>query len=159
MKFYKKVDDYYKDIKDNIQSKLDINKEYEYIFDGDTVNIMLNNKIKIKAEYNIVGLYNIGLSVWYWGYSIDFINKKFTEKLDIIRKFPIILEKDSKEFSSQELEELHFMTSNTNFYCSGQNIDRIIKFVLFMTNSVWFVPIKNSDKIEYIILTKILQIN
>ena len=174
VKFYKKIDNYFKDIKDDIQKKLDITKEYDYNFIEENgihiVEISLDGKMKLKAEYNVIGLYNIGLSVWYWGYALQFINRKLVEKLQPIKNLVKTLEKDSNNFSPVELEELHFITSNNNFYCSSQNIDRIIRLVLYLTKAIWYAPVKHFDKlvgdannqmdrIEYIMITKIIQFN
>ncbi len=164
-KFYTKIDNYFKTIKDDMQKNLDIVKEYNYNFitenNVNIVEIISNGKIILRAEYCIIGLYNIGLSVWYWGWGLDFINRKFLDKLQVIKEFPKILEKDDKNFNNLELEELHFITSNNNFYCSSQNLDRIIRFALYMLKAIWYFPVKYSDnqmdKIEYIALTKILQ--
>lgn len=170
---YKKIDNYYKKVKDDIQKKLDISKEYQYNFVEENgkhiVEINSNNKLKLKAEYNTVGLYNIPLSMWYWAWSLPFVNKKLLDKINIIKAFPQKLEKqkDFNKISQVELEELHFLTSNNNFYCSGQNIDRIIRLVLYLTEALWYFPVKHVDtevnnnnqmeRIEYIIITKILQ--
>ena len=177
-KFYKKVDNYFKNIKDDIQKKLDITKEYQYNFVEENglniIEISIDNKIKLRAEYNIIGLYNIPLSIWYWGYSLEFVNRKLLDKLQIIKEFSKKLEINDKnnngEFKPVELEELYFITSNNNFYCSSQNIDKIIKIVLYLTKGIWFIPVKHSDKmigninnqmdrIEYILINKILQFN
>ncbi|ARF09865.1 hypothetical protein Indivirus_4_37 [Indivirus ILV1] len=169
-KFYKKIDNYFTNIKTDIQKKLDTTTEYDYNFinenDINIIEVISNGKIILKAEYCILGLYNIGLSVWYWGWGIDFINRKFSEKLKVIKDFPQTLEKDHNKFRDLELEELYFITNNSNFYCSSQNLDRIIRFALYMINAIWYVPIKYSDnqgsqmdKIEYIALTKILQVS
>jgi hypothetical protein len=172
-KIYKKIDSYYKNAKEDIQKKLDITKEYQYTFVEENgkhiVEINSNNKLKLKAEYNIVGLYNIPVSVWYWSWSLPFVNKKLLEKVNIVKDFPQKLEKqkDFNKISELELEELYFLTSNNNFYCSGKNIDRIISLVLYLTEALWYFPVKIADetstykmeRIEYIIITKILQFN
>lgn len=175
-KFYKKMDSYFKNIKEDIQKKLDITKDYQYNFVEENglniIEIIFDNKIKLRAEYNIIGLYNIPLSIWYWGYALDFVNKKLVDKLQIVKQLPkTLLDSDSDiHFSSVELEELYFMTKNNDFYCSSQNIDKIIKLVLYLTKGIWYIMVKHSaqmvgdvnnqmDRVEYILIHKILQFN
>ena len=132
-KYYKKIDTFFKNAKNDIQKKLDITNEYSYKFieenDKNIVEISYDNKIKLKAEYNTIGVYNIPLSFWYWSWSLPFVNTKLLDKVEKIKSFSQKLEKenDFNKFSAEELEELYFITSNNNFYSSGQNIDRIIR--------------------------------
>lgn len=176
-KFYIGVNNYFNDLKEQISKKIDINQNYEYVFsDNDNnnninvVEIYLNDKLKLKAEYNIVGLYNIPLSTWYWGWNIAFVNKNLIKNITKIKDFVNTIEKDYDKFNKIEAEELHYVLSNDNFYVSGDNLDKIIKIALYLTKAIWYFPIKYSDhnaqtnfeqmdKIEYILITKILQFN
>lgn len=175
-KYYTKIDTFFKNAKNDIEKKLDIEQEYSYNFtqedDRHIVEISHNNKLKLKAEYNTIGIYNIPLSFWYWSWSLPFVNTKLTDKVEKIKLFPKKLEneKDFNKFSPEELEELHFITSNNNFYLSSQNVNRIIRFAMYATNSLWYFPVKHSEKkseknnnqmeiVEYIIITKVIQFN
>ena len=169
-KIYISINNYFNDQKGQISKKLDINKDYEFIFgDNDNVvEIYLNGKLKLKAEYNTIGLYNIPLSVWYWAWNISFINKNLIKDVLKIKDYVNVIDKDYNKFNNLEAEELHYVLSNDNFYVSGDNIDKIIKLALFLTKGIWYFPIKYTDqkkqkdfeqmdKIEYILITKILQ--
>lgn len=172
-KFINDVNNNFNNLKNKISKKIDLDNNYEFIFKQenniDIVEILLDEKLKIKAEYNILGLYNIPLSIWYWGWNISFINKKLTNKLEKVRKFKNILEENYVNFDSKTAEEIYYLLSNGNFYISSINIDKLIKLALYLSESIWYFPVKyiNSetqktyidlmDKTEYIIITKILQ--
>ena len=173
-KFYINVNNYFNNLKEQISKKIDTNKDFEYVFneneDINTVEIYLDGKLKLKAEYNIIGLYNIPLSMWYWAWNIAFINKNLIKDIVKIKDFVNVIDKEYNKFNKLEAEELHYVLSNNNFYVSGDNIDKIIKIALYLTKAIWYFPIKYSDhknqkdfeqmdKIEYILITKILQFN
>ena len=158
LKYYNLCADNYNLLKENISKKIDITKNYDYVFENNIVELYLDDKLKLKAEYNIIGMYNIPMSVWYWGWNIAFVNKKLLESIKPIKAFETILNKDYAKFDKIEAEELHYLVSNDNFYVSGKNVDKIIKLALYLTKAIWYFPIKKeSDKVEYILITKILQ--
>jgi hypothetical protein len=163
-KFYNVCNDNHNKLKDIITKKIDITKTYEYAFNENIVEMYLDGKLKFKAEYNIMGMYNIPLSVWYWSWNIAFINKDLIKVMDPVKDFIKILDKDYAKFDRVEAEELQYMLSNGNFYISGKNIDKLFKMVLYLTKSIWYFPIRHNDKekdvedkLEYILITKILQ--
>lgn len=165
-KFYTNVNNYFNESKEQISKKIDINKNYEYVFNDNDVNIVeiyLNDKLKLRAEYNIMGLYNIPLSMWYWSWDIAFVNKNLIKDVIKIKEFVNVIDKEYNKFDKIEAEELHYVISNGMFYISGDNdnIDKIIKLGLYLTKAIWYFPIKfeQMDKIEYILITKILQFN
>lgn len=167
-KFYNICNNNYNVLLDNITKKIDITKDYDYVFvDDNIVEMYLDDKLKFKAEYGILGMYNIPVSVWYWSWNIAFINKKLTKNTDEIKEFAVTLNKDYAKFDKTEVEKLHYLVSNDNFYISGKNVDKLIKLSLYLTKAIWCFPIKHHnvkekdveriDKIEYILITKILQ--
>lgn len=172
-KFYTNLNINYNNSKEHIEKKIDINKDYEYAFsDENIVEMYLDGKLKMKAEYNIIGLYNIPLSIWYWGWNIAFINKNLINATIKIKEFLNVINdnKEYSKFNKTEIEELHYVLSNDNFYISSTNIDKIIKLALYLTKGIWVFPMKynddkkqkemeHMDKIEYILITKILQFN
>lgn len=169
--FYKEVVDYHNKLNEEISQKIDLKQNYNFNFVEEAnkhiVEIYIDKKLKLKAEYNIVGLYNIPLSVWYWSWNIAFLNKTLFKELDKIKKFAESLDKNYNEFDSKEVEELHYLLANDNYYISSGNIERLIKIILYITKGLWIFPINHSDKksaeyldrVEYILITKILQIN
>jgi len=169
--FYKEVVDYHNKLNEEISQKIDLKQNYNFNFVEEAnkhiVEIYIDKKLKLKAEYNIVGLYNIPLSVWYWSWNIAFLNNTLFKELDKIKKFAESLDKNYNEFDSKEVEELHYLLANDNYYISSGNIERLIKIILYITKGLWIFPINHSDKksaeyldrVEYILITKILQIN
>jgi len=169
--FYKQVVDYHNSLTEEISQKIDLKQNYNFNFVEEAnkhiVEIYIDKKLKLKAEYNIVGLYNIPLSVWYWSWNIAFLNKDLFTELGKIKKFAESLDKNYADFDSKEVEELHYLLANDNYYISSGNIERLIKIILYITKGLWIFPINHSDKnsaeyldrVEYILITKILQVN
>jgi len=171
-----KIIEYFNSMQKEISNKMDIMKDYDYEFyeenNNHIVNIFLKGKLKLKAEYNIIGLYNIPMSVWYWGWNIAFINKNLIKDLDKVKDFINIINNEYKNFDKLLAEELFYILTNGNFYISYDKINIIIKLTLYLTKTLWFFPIKYSnknknknslldslDKIEYIMIKKILEFN
>lgn len=170
--FYNQAVEYYNKISVDISKKIQLDQNYTFNFVEENnmhiVEIFIDDKLKIKAEYNIVGLYNIPLSMWYWSWNIAFLNKKLYKELDKIRNFAKTLNNNFDQYDSKEAEELHYLLANDNYYISSGNIDRLIKVILYITKGLWIFPLNHDDKstspehldrIEYILITKILQIN
>jgi len=173
-KFNSEINNYFNNQKDQISKKINIDDDFEFAFtENDNINIIeiyLNNKLKLRAEYNIIGMYNIPLSVWYWSWNIAFLNKKLIQNTIKIKDYINVLNNEYDTFDKLEAEELYYILKNDNFYVSGNNLDKIIKLALYLTKGIWYFPIKHSmqtnhnridfdqmDKIEYILITKILQ--
>jgi hypothetical protein len=168
--FFKNMNSHYDNLKKKISKKINIDEKLDFIFNEDsnlyTVDIMINNKLIMKAEYSIIGMYNLPLSIWYWGWAIDFVNHKLTQNLKPVKKYKKKIPNMFTQFEKSSIEEAHYILSNNNFYISNQNIDKIMMIVLYLTESLWYFPIyrKGSnnhefDKIDYILITKILQYN
>lgn len=165
---YKLFDDNYNKLKNDISKKLDVGKNYNYEFNENIVEIYLGNKLKLKAEYELIGLYNIPMSTWYWAWNIAFLNKDLYKTTLKIKDYDDILKKEYKKFDKVEAEELHYLVGNDTFYISSKNIDKILKMALYLTNAIWYFPVKYADnnsktdmeeldKVEYIIIKKVLQ--
>jgi|LakMenEpi03Aug12_release.lakeMendotaPanAssembly.Ray.scaffolds.fasta_scaffold264883_2 hypothetical protein len=173
-KFYTEIKNYYEEQKKFILKKIDVTKDFDYEFiESDNLNIVeiyLDGKIKIKAEYNVVGMYNIPLSIWYWGWNIAFINKTLTNKIMDVKNYANNISKKYNDFNKYDIEEIQYLLSNDNFYVSGDNINKLLEIALYLTKGIWILPVKTinpkkysnpeqMDKIEYILITKILQLN
>lgn len=162
--FFVTVEKYYHENNDNMGAKidgLDNKNNYKYHFQkNNLVEVYLGDKLVMKGEYCTLGLYSIQLSVWYWSWAIAFINKQLIElPLEKVKKFVDVIDNKYEEFNKKEVEMLHYLVSNNNFYISNDKIDKIIKLGLYLTKSIWCFPIAHNDKnqIEYILITKILQ--
>jgi hypothetical protein len=159
------INNNYNKLKKDISQKIKLDKKYDFIFDEDNnkniVELKLDNKVKLKGEYNIVGLYNSTLSIWYWGWNIAFINKSKLIDKEKIKEFKKLIE--DNYFNDINIEELYYLVSNDNFYISEINMNNLIKLILYLIDGVWIFPIKSENNkiinIKYIIITKIYQIN
>lgn len=165
---YINIDSFYNNAKSSIEKKINVDANFDFEFDNNIVKLYLGNKLKFKGEYNILGIYNIESSVWYWSWGISFINKALTNQVVKIKEFSKELEDNYGQFDALEAEQLYYLISNNNFYISNINIDKIIKLGMFLTNGIWIFPYKKNkndsdgkqfDTIEYILITKILQFN
>jgi hypothetical protein len=168
--FAEKINNYYNMTKTNINKKIDINKNYDFNFveenDMNILELYLDKKLKFRAEYNIVGLYNIPLSVWYWSWNIAFVNRNaIKEMVDKVKNFKKIIGDNYDNFDMKEAEELYYFFSNDNFYISAENIDKLMRIALYLTKGIWILPLnhknnidKTMNRIEYILITKIIQI-
>jgi hypothetical protein len=170
--FIDEMNKYYESQETNIHKIMDVDKNYDYVFSENEsgksiVEIYDNQKLKLKAEYSVIGLYNVSLSVWYWGWNIQFINRNLVKKSNRAKKFSKLLKNDYKQLNIDKYnaEELYYVTSQGNFYISLKNIDKIIKLILYLTRAIWYFEVKfidknqqdRIDKIEYILIEKILQ--
>ncbi|QKF93878.1 hypothetical protein QKU48_gp0420 [Fadolivirus algeromassiliense] len=172
--FYTTINNFYETQKAEMSKKINITKEYEYVFvndnDIDYVEIYLDGKLKLKGEYNIIGMYNIPLSIWYWSWNIAFVNKQLMKKIFPLKNSANDLITKYTQFNKKDADELHYILTNGNFYISGEGLDKLLKFVIYQTNGIWYFPVKHTvknknsnpadqDKIEYILITKIIQMN
>lgn len=156
--FNKNINNYYEEKKNYIKSKININKNYNFLLKNNIVDIFENTNLVLKAEYHIIGVYNIPLSFWVWAWDISFINKSLIQPIKNIKN---ILPNSKINPNSKLYDEIYFLISNGSFYISAENLPKLIKLALYYTQGIWYFPIKyqdESDKLEYIIIDKILQI-
>lgn len=174
------INKYYKKIEKDINQKFNYKKIYDFQFSKDKddnaiIIISENDKTILKAYYRVLGLYNLYNNMWHWSYSIDLIDRKLTKDVDKIKDISDYVKNNYKEFDSKVADELYFRTSRDYFYTSPKNIINLVKLGLYVTKSLWYIPlcygkdattcvhdnIKKSDKykrVEYIILDKIIQL-
>jgi hypothetical protein len=141
-------------------TNLNNKKNYEFEFDKKNVmDVYLDGKLIMKCEYCILGMYNIELSVWYWSWNIAFINKFLIEKpIEHIKGFLNEINDNYDKFKKDDAEMLHYLLSNGNFYIANNKIDKIIKLGLYLTESIWYFPIKQEgERVQYVLVTKVLQ--
>lgn len=161
------INNIYNDKKLSFSKKINLADDYIYNFynnnDSYFVDIInkSNKSIKLKAEYQIIGIYHISLSFWYWGWSLAYVNKSLISILNKIRQYDINnIHNIDKNVTSKEIEEINYYISNNNFYLHYENLIKILKLVLYLTNGLWYFPIKKGDdKVEFILITKIIQLN
>lgn len=165
------IDNYYNAAQKNISKEIELSVNYNFKFieenDGShIVEIYEKDKLKLRGEYSVVGIYNIPLSVWYWSWDIAYIDKKLIVDQKNLKLFLETLEKQYSKFNQKDAEDYYYLLSNSHFYISHKNINKIIKLVLYLNKGIWILPVKHKqkninieDKFEFILLTKILQYN
>ncbi|CAH6421595.1 Hypothetical protein KVN_LOCUS366 [uncultured virus] len=184
-KFSSEIDKFFETKKNYIDQFIDLDNNFDFKFskNNNGKNIIeindINKKLILKAEFQVVGIYNLINSVWYWGSNIQFIDKNLvTSVIEFKKKLKEKLLNDNNYIfeNQKEKDEMFFYVSNENFFISPKNIMKLIKITLFYTKSIWFFTIYygkdgnscliDSDKekfetikrLEYIIITKIIQI-
>jgi len=159
-----KINTYFNEHKNEILSySLDSpNIEFEFSNHDEKhiVDIYINDKLVLKASYEIIGVYNIISSIWIWGWSLPYIEKDLVKSSNKIKKLlPILLNYEcEKDKDYDTIEKYIYYCKNPSFFISYKNLDDIIKFSLFFTKKLWIIPHNlENKKIEYILLKKILQ--
>lgn len=162
-KIFEKSDFYYNEINKDMQEKINgINnkKNYEYVFDKKNImSVYLDDKLVMKCEYSILGMYNVQLSVWYWSWAVAFINKSLIEMpIKKVKDFSKELDDNYNKFNKVDAEIIHYFLTNDNFYIAPSGIDKIIKLGLYLTKALWFFPVKmDGDRVQYVLVEKVLQ--
>jgi hypothetical protein len=174
-----KINKYFSQIKKDININIDPIKNYKYKFYTDNnnnhiVQLFDNNKIIIEAIYDIAGMYNIYNNVWYWGWNIDVVDRQLVKQSEKVKEFAKYIKNNSTKMSNNiDMDKLYYWSSNGNFYISHANIIHPIKLVLYLTKSMWYMPVcygkdstkpvlctnkKHISRIEYILIKKIIKI-
>lgn len=174
---FKNIQKNYENRHNKIKSSINSKDTYNYVFETDSddvpiVNVIDNNgKSILQAKYSVVGVYNPVTSIWNWGWACDFVNRKLIKHKSKIHKFASEIKENYDNFEKKDrkdIEELYFHTSNRNFYMNSKKIDLLMKFVLHITDTVWFLSISHKNKsitdendehpvmyIEYILLNEV----
>ena len=163
-KFYDTIDKYYEQKYKDIKKKInpDQDNEYEYVFtkinDKQIVEVFLKDKFLLKAEFCVLGIYNTPMSMWYWSWAIAFINKQLiVAPIELIKGFNDVIETHYDKFDKKEVEELQYLVSNDSMFISNDNVKIIVKLGLYLIKGIWVLRVKQQDKIQYLVITKILQ--
>ena len=159
--FQLKIDNYVK--KQQKDKKIRDTDNYKFIFAYDEtehfVDIYKNNKLFIRAAYEVLGCYNIISSIWIWSWGLSEIERNLVKNTDIRAKK--MYEKLSRGVITQDIEEYLYYLSNTTFFISYKNLDKLLKLGLYMTKNKYILPHKiNDDKpkiIEFILIKNIIQ--
>jgi len=177
---FSKINNYYQQQKEYMKKIINIKKIHRFKLMKDEYNnnyiieIYYKDKLKLRAKYNVIGMYNIINSVWYWSWNISNIDKQLITNSLKIKEFSEELNNNYSKYNKTEIDELYYLTSNGNFYIDGDNIKKLIKIALFINKGIWYIPIsinKNNEmdineeinldnilKIEYLIITEIINI-
>lgn len=159
------MDEYWNQQKKNIEKYFDLKKNYtiQFVDNQQIAHIFVDGKLKMKVEYDFVGIYNIMCSIWTWAWNVAFIDLKLSHKsLEIIKYYDKL---DGSKIAPKELERLQYLLTNGSFFVTSKNIDRILRLALYIIQSEWILPIPSpvhtqsdqSNHVEYISIRKILQ--
>jgi hypothetical protein len=159
--YFDKVESYYQS-KKNFTKKLDQDLKYDYKFNTDKegnhiLNIISEDKIVMKLEYDIIGIYNNDIKMWYFGYAVDHSNKLLIKKSKIIKDVMNKISDNLDLIDQKEIEELQFYSDNPAVFTSSDNLSKIVKLMMYLMKSMWFLSVSHSDNyIEFISVRKIL---
>ena len=145
-KFNNKVQNYYEKQQREYSKKFDLSKSYAsktYVDNNGNhiIELIHDNKVKLKAEYELIGMYNITNSMWYWGWAIDLADKNLIKTSRKMRDFPDFIKRNMDKFSPKESEDLFFKTDMANYYTDTNEIDKLIKVVLYYLNAGWYLTL------------------
>lgn len=143
--FKEDINEYYQKQKEIISKKYNTENQYNYKFSKkntkDYIELYNGTELVMKAEYELMGIYNIFNSVWYWAYNIEAVDRNLTKESEKIKEFSTSLLKNIKDYDKIEAEYYRFLSNNGNFFISSSKIMRIIKFMLYVTKGEWFIPL------------------
>lgn len=162
-----KIDAYYKKSKAEFD-KYGITDNYNIeVFktpeNNNIADVMRDEKQLLRIDYEVAGYYNLINSTWTWGHANPFIEKDITKSVDGLKKLKkVLLETNTKTLDTAHKELYIYFITNPVFFISRENIDKLIKFVIYYTDSKWMLMRKNNTKnpthLEFILVKNILQI-
>jgi hypothetical protein len=156
-KFLEEIINFYNK-KHNLIKKYGINdyKKYKYKFSFDKnknthiVEIYDEKlKLKLKAEYDTIGIYNIIRKVWYWAWNIDMIDFKLSEKSKVIKNLKKDISDNYKNLNSKEVDILYYYADNNNFMTNYETTKILSKIGLYYMNGEFIFNIRRGlDEID-----------
>lgn len=151
------IEKYFKSSKSKFKDYIKDNKEIKYEYTKNILNIS-NNKFNLKTEYNIIGYYNPIDSIFIWGWANPFVEKDVTVNIKDSIKESISKKKIDKDYTELFL----YFVNNATFYIKEENLDMLLKLVLYVDKGQWLVGVKNEDKspllIEFVLIKNIIQV-
>jgi len=179
MPLVKDIAEYIKKQEKLVRKIYDPNKTYRYQFSKDNngkhiIELFSNNQLIIKAEYEIGGVYNLTNSVWYWGHTLEYIDRSLVKSSDKIKTVADIVKKEQKTFDKVDADYFYFISTNGNFYTTLKNTNSLIQVAVYLSESYWYIPIcygneettyifsedkpiePNTLRIEYLLIKKII---
>lgn len=133
-------------------------------YDGiDILELYVNNKKKMTANYQILGKYDFQTSFFIWGRDMKFLDRLLTNSSKIIKKTSSDIKQyiiENKYTDVQYLELLLYYTSNNYFYVTFDNVKKICDYSIYITNSKGLVynkiSLSSENVITYYLITEIL---
>jgi len=134
-----------------ISKKFNYNKNYDYKIsidnqDNHIIELYNNDELIMKAEYELIGIYNIYNSIWYWAWNIQMVDHKLITESQKIKKFVNIIKDNFKKWDPKKAEEYNYICKNGNFYTTPNKLLMMVKLILYITNGIWYIPICHNKK-------------
>jgi|SRR3989338_7563001 len=119
--------------------------------------VIISNKDgrSVKAEYKLIGIYDMVSSVFYWGYCLN-VNRTKTNFLKKIIDYPNEIMKKNEV---SNLDDAHYYyTKNPLFILDHKKLEDVIKLALYITNYDKYTLINIDERrIECLAIDNILQ--
>lgn len=121
--------------------------------------IIYTNKLKIMAEYEILGNYDVQTGIWIWSWANSLVEKNLVKIAEKIKSKSKYITHFNGEYD--EIELVNYYITNPSFYISSNNMDMFVKMVLYYSDENWILQKKNKNFpsiFEFIIIKNILNI-
>ncbi len=178
---------YFDDQLEKIKKVYDPNGSYSYVLSKDQSNRNIvsvlnsdNNSTVFKGTYELAGIYNFFNSVWYWAYNVQFVDREITKGVKVVKQIVQIIEENYKKVPPKDADNLHFRTSNDNYYTTLANVELNVRLAMFLMRGKWVISLLQDGsgkstvvnvmdkelsckdgklkRMEYLVITEIIQI-
>uniref|UniRef100_A0A6C0H846 Uncharacterized protein n=1 Tax=viral metagenome TaxID=1070528 RepID=A0A6C0H846_9ZZZZ len=152
--YNKQIKKYNKNKKKQIEQLINLNNLYNINLNKNLMELYNNNKLIIKGEYNLHGIYQFKTNLWIWGTSIPDINKKFIKNINAIRSLNYIFEKNIDNYLYNFYYQ--FLTEDILLITDNKLLKLINELLLYLSNDLYyFNPINKKSYMQFITLKNI----
>ena len=130
----------------NLSFNFTENNNKEHIAD-----VYNGEKQVLKIKYQVLGYYNLTLAAFIWVWANPYIEKNL-----------IVAGNNIKEMVNKNKnmnEELYYMVNNATLYLDEEYLRILLGVCLLYSKGVFILENKHNDRIEYILITDILNIS
>jgi hypothetical protein len=182
-KFSDRVNKYYENKKKDYAKLIDMGKSYDSKTykknDKHIIELKHGGKLIFKAEYQLLGFYNIINSSWYWGYASELSDRSLIQTSISMKSFGEYIKKNLDDFEPVQADDLYFKTSTNSFFSNLDNISQLVKTSMYNLKKDWFITLchgrngkvnscdpnlnknkskSNNMRFEYLLINKVLSI-
>jgi hypothetical protein len=106
------------------------------------IELYHEHNLVFKSHYNIIGMYNNVINIWYWGFILDYVNKNvFIKKKILIQSIEYLMENENN-IHIQSLEDLLFRLNNDSIYMNNiNNIIPTIEYLLYFIKHTDYIMV------------------
>jgi len=153
---YNKITKKLKDIliTDNYNVQNSINSNNDKVLD-----IYIDTKKILTCNYDILGVYDVNCGIFSWSTTLKLVDRELLTKVKHIQKYNKELEKliITRKYSDIEfMETILYYISNNMFYIESDNIEQLLEFSCFITDSIGYLIQKEKNKYIYYLITNIV---